>query len=503
MAEQQGIESSLKAALGEKKVDFSPDAIQRYAASIHGPECRPLAVVRPTEETEVIKLVQLADRLRFPLYPISRGKNLGYGDAHGSAAGQVIVDLSGMSRVLEVNETLGYATIEPGVSQEQFHRHLKATGSRLQMDVTGAGLQASIVGNALERGFGHTDYGDRYFRIINLRAVLMDGSVIDTGFADHEHADAANTYRPGYGPAIEGLFSQSNFGIITRMTFELMPVPEKTVMFAVSAKKVSDLDGIIDAIRELKLSGVLHSAVHIANRSRALGNMQDRVLGAWNLSGSIAGPRIIVDARKKLVRRTFAKKLSGHRLVFLDSFRMKILGWIHSHLFRLSFYPTIHEVFQEQNGVPTDDPLKTLLDDRDATSADLAIDSYPTCFSWINAVCKAEPDSVRKAVNVLEQVFAEHGYEFRVTMTAVNPRTFILISNITYPRDAVSVAKAQEFKHRCYEVLRENGFLPYRSGSGMFNDLPPYSAARKVLLNRLKEVFDPKKLLAPGKYNLD
>lgn len=502
MAVQQAIESGLTAALGPEKVDFSQDTLRHFAASIHGRVCTPLAIVHPTDEKEVVELVKLAASHRFTLFPLSRGKNLGYGDAHGTAEGQVIVDLSRMNRILEVNDRLGFATLEPGVSQGQLYEHIRDNRLQVQMDVTGAGLQASIVGNVLERGFGHTDYGDRFSRIVHLRAVLMDGSIIDTGFAD-QSADAADTYRPGIGPVIEGLFSQSNLGIVTRMTIELMPIPEKTVMFAVSAKKTADLDGIINAIRELKLNGVLYSAVHIANRSRALGNVEDRVLGAWNLSGSISGPRALVNVRKRLVRKAFAKHLSGHRLVFIDHFRMKVLGWIHQHVFKLSFYPTLHEVFQEQNGIPTDDPLKTLLDDREATSADLSIGKYPVCFSWINAVSKAEPDSIRKAIALLEGIFEEHGYEFRVTMTAVNPRTFILISNITYPRTDEEIRRAKEFKHACYKRMIEGGFMPYRSGSGMFEDLPSYPPAKKALLKRLKDVFDPERLLAPGKYNID
>ena len=500
---KESIESSLIAALGQSKVFLSSDLLDQYASSIHGKICPPLAVVRPVSELEDITLVRLANEFQFSIFPISRGKNLGYGDAHGTTSGQVILDLSLMNDILEVDDKLCFATIQPGVSQKQLFDHISDKKLNLQMDVTGAGLEASIVGNVLERGFGHTDYGDRYSRIINIRIVLMNGEVFSTGFAEHEHADAKNCYRTGIGPSLEGLFSQSNFGIITAMTIEMMPVPEKTVMFAVSAQTKSDLRGIILAIRELKLNGIVQSAVHVANRSRAVGSSKGKLIGHWNLSGSIAGPKALVAARKKLVRKVFNKHLSGHRLVFLESWSIRFLDWINKSIIPLSFMAPVKEVFQEQNGIPTDDPLRTLLDDRNATSASISIGNHPVCFGWINAVCKADPDSIFRAVELMEDLFNRNGYEFRVTMTAVNPRTFILISNITYPREKEAIEKALAFKHQCYDMLNKHGFLPYRSGSGMFEDLPEYSPSKKILLHQLKSILDPNNLLAPGKYNIN
>lgn len=499
---REGIKSRLIAAFGEDKVSFSLDILQHYSASIHGANCEPLAIVKPENETEVIRLVKLAEELRFNIFPISRGKNLGYGDAQGTAAGQVILDLSQMNRVIAADDQMCFATIQPGVSQKQLYDHLRANNINLQMDVTGAGLEASIVGNFLERGFGHTNYGDRFSRLINMRIVLMNGEVLSTGFADSSHANAKNTYRFGLGPVLDGLFSQSNFGIITEMTFEMMPAPEQTLLFAISARKEEDISGIICAIRELKLNGVLHSAVHIANKSRAIGSKEDHLLGAWNLSGCIAGPRILVKTQKTLIRKIFRKHLRGHRLVFLNDFRIKLLAFVHRNIKHLSFFPPLWEVFQEQNGIPTDDPLRTLLDDPSATSADISVEKYPICFSWINAVCQADPESIIKINTLLKTFFNSRGYEFRVTMTAVNPRTFILITNITFPRAPDAIAAAKSFKRDCYSMLAENGFYPYRSGSGMFSEMPPYSPVRQKILHDLKKVFDPNGILAPGKYNI-
>ena len=66
-----------------------------------------------------------------------------------------------MNRIIEVDETLAYVVVEPGVTQGQLATHLRETGAKLWLDCTGAGPDASLVGNVVERGFGHTDRSGR------------------------------------------------------------------------------------------------------------------------------------------------------------------------------------------------------------------------------------------------------------------------------------------------------------------------------------------------------
>lgn len=494
--------SSLIAEFGNGKVFSDPQTLRFYSSSITGSGCIPLAVVFPENEEDVVRLVLLANQLNLTLYPISRGKNMGYGDAQATSAGQVIVDLRNMNAIKEVNEELCYATIQPGVSQGQLYTYISSNKLHVQLDVTGAGLDASIVGNMLERGFGHTEYGDRYARIIHLRAILADGSLIKTGLAAYGNADASNTYRYGIGPSIEGLFTQSNFGIITEVTFELMPKPELTYTFAGSIRSVGDLSALIETIREAKLKGVLNSAVHIANKSRTVGKGDSKLIGSWNVSGCISGPSALVKTKSSLLKKIFRKHLSGYLLLFIGPWRMKLMKFIHEKIFQIPVYRPLYEVFQQQNGIPTDDPLKTLLDDEKATSAGLSISEYPSCFSWINAVCSARGESVLKLVSLLESIFLKAGYELRITMTFVNSRTLILITNITYPRTESEIERAEKFVKDCHHELNRNGFLPYRSGSGMYDSLPEPEDGNKKLLQKLHSALDPKNRFAPGKYQI-
>ena len=488
---------SLSDHFSPQQLELSEEVLLRYGSSLSGSVVKPSAVFFPESTDDVLKIVQLANSQRVVLFPISRGKNFGYNEAQGSAEGQVIVDMSRMNKIVEVNEKLAYATIQPGVSQQQLSNYLKEKNLKFQLDVTGAGYDASIVGNILERGFGHTDYGDRWARVISLEVVLGNGSVIRTGMNSSE-----NTYRYGIGPMLDGLFSQSNFGIITQMTFELMPKPERMLMFVLSTKEEKNLEGIVAAIRELKLQGIVQSAVHIANKARAVGEKENKLAGVWNLSGNISGNSNLISSKKSLIRKAFSKHIRNFRLMFIGKGMLNSLKWIYENITPMQVYPALRDIYELQDGVPTEEPLRTLLNDATLHSSTLNARQYQQGFYWLNAVINANENDVRKAIDVLTKLFAEWKYEFRVTMTYVNPRCMILISNISFQKTEEEIKRAADFCKLCYKELQSAGYYPYRSGSNLYDKLPPFEKNYSEVLQQLKKVFDPNNIIAPGKYNI-
>ena len=50
-----------------------------------------------------------------PLWTTSQGRNLGYGGSSPRVQGSVVMNLRRMNRILEIDEELGYAVVEPGV----------------------------------------------------------------------------------------------------------------------------------------------------------------------------------------------------------------------------------------------------------------------------------------------------------------------------------------------------------------------------------------------------
>ncbi|MCZ6666916.1 MAG: FAD-binding oxidoreductase, partial [Gammaproteobacteria bacterium] len=217
---------ALRELLGSEHLLTHPEAIAPYTQSTLARATIPLAVARPASADEVAGITRVAERFHLPLYPISRGKNWGYGDACAVTDGQVIVDLSRMNAIIEVDAQMAYAVIEPGVTQGQLSEYLREHGIPLWLDCTGAGPEASIVGNVLERGFGHTPYGNRFQNICSMQVVLSNGRVLETGFGHFSRAKTKNLFPTGLGPVLHGLFTQSNLGIVTRLGIWMMPTPE-------------------------------------------------------------------------------------------------------------------------------------------------------------------------------------------------------------------------------------------------------------------------------------
>lgn len=154
------------------------------------------AIVAPLGLDQITRIIGIARDHRIPVWAISTGRNLAYGGSAPRKHGTLTLDLKRNNRILEVNEELAYAVVEPGVSFFQLYRHLRETGSKLWIDTPSPGW-GGIMGNMLERGVGYTPYGDRFMWQCGMQVVLADGTVVDTGMAAQEGAPGNHTYRYG------------------------------------------------------------------------------------------------------------------------------------------------------------------------------------------------------------------------------------------------------------------------------------------------------------------
>lgn len=334
-----GLLRALRATVGAAHVRADPASRARYSASTAARPTVPLAVVSPACQAEVVALVRLAAQHGIQLYPVSTGRNWGYGDACAVGHGQVIVELSRLNRILAVDSELGYGVIEPGVTQQQLADYLRAHQLPFWADCTGAGPDTSFMGNILERGFGHSPYGNRFQHISGLQVVLPNGEVLATGFGHYPNARAAYVYPYGIGPLLDGLFTQSNFAIATRVAIWLMPQVACVNHFLCSVDAHEDIGAVVDALRPLRMDGTLRSVVHIGNDLRVIsggrvsprgpaGNasrldpLQRAELrrqagaGAWTVSGALYGSAAQVAAARAALRA--ALRGSRARLSFLS-----------------------------------------------------------------------------------------------------------------------------------------------------------------------------------------
>ena len=225
------------------------------------------AAVAPASAAEVQAIVKIANQYRIPLWPISRGKNLGYGYAAPELAGSVVLDLSRMKKI-ELDLENGTVLLEPGVGFYDLYDYLQAHKVPLWLSVPGNSW-GSVIGNALDRGLGYTPYGENTARLCGMEVVLPDGDLVRTGMGAMTGASTWSLYRYGFGPAWDQMFAQSNFGIVTKANMWLMPEPEQVRGMDVEMDKVEDLAPLIDAIGALRREGILQQSPTIGNWLRA------------------------------------------------------------------------------------------------------------------------------------------------------------------------------------------------------------------------------------------
>ena len=198
------------------------------------------AAVAPESAEQEQSVLKIANQYKVPLWPISCGKNHGYGGAAPRMPGTVVLDLNRMKRILEVNVESGYALVEPGVSYFDLYRHLQDNGIKLWLDVPDPGW-GSVVGNALERGVGYTPYGDHFMMQCGMEVVLPSGEMVRTGMGAMAGSNTWQLFKYGYGPYLDGMFSQSNYGVVTKMGIWLMPEPPgyRPYMISCSRKRTT------------------------------------------------------------------------------------------------------------------------------------------------------------------------------------------------------------------------------------------------------------------------
>ncbi len=258
------------------------------------------AAVAPDNVEEVQKVVKIANKYKIPLYTISTGKNLGYGGSAPVHSGSVVLDLKRMNRILEVNEENAYALVEPGVSYFDLYRYIQEKGLKLWVDVPDPGW-GSPVGNSLDRGGGYlmAQYRNHFDSHCGMEVVLANGEIIRTGMGAMPNAKTWQQYKTGYGPWVDGIFSQSNFGVVTKMGFWLMPEPDAYLSGTVMVPRHDDLIPLIRIMSNLEnlrvTSGMPELGSPLLGRvplSQRVSQMASGVGDPWALAATSRDPEL-------------------------------------------------------------------------------------------------------------------------------------------------------------------------------------------------------------------
>jgi 4-cresol dehydrogenase (hydroxylating) len=325
--------ADLQSTVGEQWFLAQREELRPFAINVD-PEgdVFPCAVVRPKDIDEVRSIVEIANRDRIPLYPICRGLQHGLGMATAVDPGNLIVDLGRMDRIVDFDPAMGLVVLEPGVTFKQLFEFLEAESAPFLMSPISGPVDASVIGNALDKGAGYTPVGNHFANLIGLEIVLGDGRLLTTGDGALPGAKSAYTHKGGCGPMIDNLFAQSNYGIVCRAGVWLMPKPPGARGFVLQVPEYEDIERLVEVAGGLKLRGAIPSTVSIANDLFSIGietetpfpfkgagasPIDDELLvelrrrhgvGAWNLFGCVYGPTADlpprVEAIAEAVRQT-------------------------------------------------------------------------------------------------------------------------------------------------------------------------------------------------------
>lgn len=519
------------AALGSENVVVHPDELQHYERATFHYENNVPAVVRPGTVLEVQRCLQIANEFKVPVYPISTGLNIGYGSTVPPAPGCIIMELKRLDHIIEYNAELGYVRVQPGVTQQQLYDYLQARQAPFWLDVTGSSPRHSLIGNIAERGFGHTPYADHFANIGGFQVVLPNGELLSTGFGQYPDAKATGVYRWGLGPHYDGLFTQSNLGVIVEATIWLMPAPEYMQFFSCRIERDEELPALIELLRPLRLDGTIRSAMHIGNDYKMVSAiqgypwaqaegatplpedvMQAKVrewdCGPWNVSGALYGTRATVSDARKRIRRQLRGRVQ--RLRFVDQ---RLLGlaerfakpyqWV-TGVRIAEVLKVLKPVFGMTRGIPSAAMMASNYwrkKDYPAASADLNPEQDNCGVMWLAPVAPTSGADAAAIWHIVKTTMLSHGYEPSVSITLINERSLDCVVNLSYDRD---IAGEDERAMACHDDMLEQfcaaGYYPYRLGIQAMAKMPPKTESYQKFFADLKAALDPNGILAPGRY---
>jgi len=212
---------------------------------------RPLGVLIPETQEEVIAAVRLCRELRLPF--VARGSGTSLSGGSLPVPGGVVIALNRLNRILRLDARDRLAVVEPGVINTQVTAAAEAHGLHYAPDPSSQTI-CTIGGNvAFNSGGAHClKYGMTSNHVLGLKAVLGTGEVVEFGGASREQI----------GPDWTGLFvgNEGLFGIALEITLQLLPRAE---CFHTVLAGYRTLEQAGNAVSAIVSSGLLPGAIEI------------------------------------------------------------------------------------------------------------------------------------------------------------------------------------------------------------------------------------------------
>jgi 4-cresol dehydrogenase (hydroxylating) len=462
------------------------------------------AVLMAETVEEIQAIVRIAGRHGVPLWTHSTGRNNGYGGPAPRVKGSVILSLRNMNKVLEIDEELAYAVVEPGVRWFDLYEALKAGDHKLMLSIADLGW-GSVVGNTLDHGITYMPYGIDMGMQCGMEVVLANGEVMRTGMGAMPNNRSWHLYKRGLGPTADQLFMQSNFGIVTKMGVWLMPYPEVYMPLWLRVWRDEDLGEVIDILRTLMLDGTIRMVPQLMNTillgsvlssreqwwtgegpmpEEAIERMaRELEIGRWIMRFALYGDEAVVDHRFEKIKNAFS------RIEGADVWGSKCAP---------EDIPSLaHPAERIQGGVPD-------LEWNNMTSWYGGEEGGHIGFSPIAPLVGRDAVALR---DLLRGMVQGAGLDYIVGMLPINARSFAHITMVIFDtKDEAQARSAYEVSKRLVVEAGKLGYGEYRAHLD-FMDLASdqYSFnnhAYRRFCETIKDALDPAGILSPGKQGI-
>jgi len=509
--------------LTPENVRFSKDEVDRFNQNTFNTTKKVVGSISPSSTKEVSKCLKVANRFGISVYPISGGINWGFGSKISAQNNCVILDLNRLNQIYDYNETFGTITVGPGVSFQDCFDFLEKKKSNYFINVIGGPPQASVIGNICERGDGIGPHSERINFISDFEIVLPKGNIINTGFSKVENSKVARLFPYGIGPSPDGLFLQSNLGIITKMTIWLSKKPVHFELGQFQTNNDSQLASTINSLRECYLSNTLNSPTYILNDYKQLAGIIQ-----FPFSEIAKGP--LVESHMKKYRRSYKfSKWNGiipiySQSALLSKAKKKIIGQGISSSIRFFNSKTytmvkrfksiakkvipnpqfILELWKNNPflGNPHMITYKSLFwrkqehppKDFDANVEKCGL--YWQCF--ILPFCGK---TVVEISSKLTEITLSQGFEPNIAIFLSPSGRYIrvFLALIFDQANDLESQRADECNQSLHIFLEDNGYTHNRVNIDSMDSIN-VSASYKQFINELKKFFDPNLILAPNRY---
>ena len=245
----------LEQIVGAESVFSHPSdlLVYEYDGSVEGAVdmARPIAVALPTTTAQVSAIVRLANEHDVPV--VARGAGTGLSGGAVSQTAGIIVALTRMSRVLEIDPVNRTAMVEPGVVNLELTELTTPYGLFFAPDPSSQ-RACTIGGNIAENSGGPhcLKYGVTTNHILGLEVVMPDGEVVWLG--------GQEPWQSGYDLVGAFVGSEGMLGIVTRALVRLLPIPST---ISVSLAAFASMEDASHAVSAIIGAGILPAALEM------------------------------------------------------------------------------------------------------------------------------------------------------------------------------------------------------------------------------------------------